>query len=86
MHKMRTISIDDFGVCLSVCLSHGFTQLCCANTAERIGAPRNSVLEGGGPNPPTTREEKFDAAFAKLLWPLFVLLLTHIVTWAEPET
>jgi len=47
MHKMRTISVDDLGVCQSV------TRLCRANTAERIEVllgvetwdPRNIVLD-----------------------------------------
>jgi len=35
MHETRTIAIDDPGR-LSTCMSHGFTRLRCANTAERI--------------------------------------------------
>jgi len=31
--------------------------------------PRNTVLDGG-PDPPTAMGGEFDAAIAKLLWPL----------------
>jgi len=57
---MKTIVIDDRGVCLSVCPSRGSTRLLCAKTAERIkilfglntpGGQRNIVLEWG-PDPP----------------------------------
>jgi len=43
MYEMRTIAIDDPGVCQFVCLSRGFTRLRYANTTERI---RIAVLFG----------------------------------------
>jgi len=76
MHKTRTIAIDDPGR-LSVCLLCGFTRLRCANTAERIGVllgvetlgdPRNTVYDES-----PDFLYVFEAAFAKLLWPLAVL-------------
>jgi len=57
LHRMPEMLItvtDDRGVCLSVCLSRGATQLHCTKTAERIeilfgvntlGSPRNIVLD-----------------------------------------
>jgi len=76
MHDIQTTATDDH-VCQSVCLSRDFTWLRCAKTAERpvcgedSWGPRNIVLDGG-PDPPTARGggSAFDAAFAKLLWPL----------------
>jgi len=59
---------------LTVCLSRRRAR--CAKTAERIdvlfevetpGYPRN-IVSDGSPRPPRQRE--FNAAFAKLLWPL----------------
>jgi len=65
-------------VCQSVCLSRGSTRLHCAKMAEQIkilfmvntpGGPSNIVLDGG-PDTTSARRGGFDAAFAKLLWPL----------------
>jgi len=78
MHDMQTIVTDVYGVCQSVSLSlsRGSTRLHCAKTAEQIKmlfgvntfeGPRNIVLDGG-PDPP--QRGGFDAAFAKILWPL----------------
>jgi len=73
MHEMETIVTDDLGVSLSV--SHA-AQL--AKMAVRVkmlfgvntrGGPRNIVLDGGS-KPPQQVGGGFDAAFAKLLWPL----------------
>jgi len=67
-------------VCQSVCLWRRSTRFHCAKTAEQIKIPfelntfgglRNIVLDEG-PNPPQRARRgggKFDAAFAKLLWP-----------------
>jgi len=61
-------------------MSRGSTRLRCAKTAEQykilfrvntLGNQRNIVLDGGHDPPP--REGGFDAAFAKLLWPLVQL-------------
>jgi len=66
MQEMQTIVTDVCGVCLSVCLSHGSSQLHCAKMAEQIkmlfgvntsGGPRNIVLDVG-PDPPPHREGK----------------------------
>jgi len=67
---MQTIVVDDIGICQSV------TWLCCAKSAEPINGPvwsedsvpKNIVLNGG----PNSHSEggRFDAAIAKLLWPL----------------
>jgi len=74
---MFAVSVH-LSVCSSVCLSCGSTRLHCAKTAEEIKMPfgmntprylRNIVLDGG-PDPPTARGGVFEAAFAKLLWPL----------------
>jgi len=47
------------------------------DSLEALGDQRIIVLDGG-PDPPTTREKGFDAAFAKLLWPLvFYSILEH---------
>jgi len=62
MHEMQTIVTDDRGVCLSVCLSRGYTRLWYAKTVEvlfgvtvkTLGGPRKIVLDGG-PDPPTVR-------------------------------
>jgi len=43
--------------------------------AVTLGEPRNVVLDGDPQHP--TRKWKFDAAFAKLLWPLAVLLVVE---------
>jgi len=64
---------------VSVSLSHGFMRVCYANIAERIEVLlgvetlqdlRNIVLDE---DPNFTHG--FDAAFAKLLWPLVILSL-----------
>jgi len=56
MHEMQTLATDDRGVCPSVSLSCGSTQLHCAKTAEQInilfrantlGGLCNIVLDGG---------------------------------------
>jgi len=56
MHEMQSIATDVRGVCQSVCLSRGSSQLRCAKTAEQIkmlfgvntpGGPWNVVLDGG---------------------------------------
>jgi len=53
---MQPITVDIPGICLS----HGFRQLPCANTAEwvevllrvkTLGDPRNIVLDGGPAGP-----------------------------------
>jgi len=71
---MQTVATDVRGVCLSVCR--------CVKTAERIKilfglnsfkGQRNIVLDGSF-DPPTERRIGFDAAFAKLLWPLVTSL------------
>jgi len=64
MHQMWTIAIDDFGVCLSVCLS--ITRLRCANTAER----REDLFEMETGDPRNIKREsqfspRIDAAFTK---------------------
>jgi len=61
--------MDDPGVCLSVCLS-----------AEQINVlfgvdPRNIVLDEVPLPTPTVKERRFDAASARLLWPLVIILL-----------
>jgi len=33
---MWTTAVNDHNICQSVSLSHGFKQLCCANTGKRI--------------------------------------------------
>jgi len=38
-----------------------------------LRGPRKNVLDGG-PDNPTARGREFDAAFAKLLWPLVVTI------------
>jgi len=61
------------------------SDLMCAETAERIevqfgvktlGGPRNIVLNGG-PDPPAATESALGAAFAKLLWPLVIILCCY---------
>jgi len=52
MHEMRTIAIDDPGVCQSVCHVLGCTKLRCSNTAERI----EIVLRGENSCGPTEHE------------------------------
>jgi len=78
MHQMQTIAINDPGR-----LSVSVTRLHCANTAERIevllgaepsGHPRN-MLSDTSPD----FSDRFDAAFAKLLWPL-VLFCANLDT------
>jgi len=63
MHEIRTIVIDERGVCPPVCLSRGSTRLRYAETAKRIkilfgvnilGGPRNILLDGGT-SPPQLR-------------------------------
>jgi len=66
MHEMRTIAIDDSGVCQAdsqfVCVCHAVS---CSSAAVKTGCvdrgpaedenswgPRNIVLDGGGPDPP----------------------------------
>jgi len=80
--ETRSIAINDpvawvsvsFLVCLSVWLSRDFTRLRCANTAEQIEVllgvefptdTINIVLHGI-----SDFRHRFNAAFAKLLWPL----------------
>jgi len=82
---MRTIAIDDPGVCQSV------TRAGCAKTAERIdvlfgvkthGDPKNIALHGGA-HLLTVKGRGFDAAFAKLLWPLVITSLLRIYMCAR---
>jgi len=77
---MFAVSLS-LSVNLSVCLSRGSTRLNCAKTAEGIKVlfgvntlrgQRNIALDGG-PDPPQ-RGGVFNAAFAKLLWPLVLLI------------
>jgi len=72
IYEIRTSAI----VCQAVCLSRGRG---CAKTAERIdalftvetpGNPRKNVFDEIPIPTPTARGRGFDAAFAKLLWPL----------------
>jgi len=77
MYVMRTIAIDDLwrlSIYQSRCLLRCFTQHCCANTAERIEV----LLEMETYRKPIRREpdcpHRFDAAYAKLLWPLVFLI------------
>jgi len=85
MHEMRSIATDDPGICLSVTHSVGHADGLCKNgrtdQAPVWGGdacdPRNIVLDGG-PCPSAARGSVFDAAFAKLLWPLVVLLIYYL--------
>jgi len=75
MHEMQTTAMN-VPVCQSVCLSHSFTRLWCANIPEWIEVlfgvktlghcirwgSRTPMARGGG--------SAFYAAFAKLLWSL----------------
>jgi len=72
MLEVRTIAINNPGICFSVSLS----WFSCAKTAKRnevlfgaktLGGTRNIVLNGG-PDSPTARGKRGDAAFAKLLY------------------
>jgi len=78
MRGMQTIVTDVRGVCPPVCLSHGSTRFHCAKTAKRtktrfrvntLRSTRNVVLDVD-PDHPQQAKGGFDAAFAKLLWPL----------------
>jgi len=75
MHEMRTIAVDDSGVCQCN------TQAGCAKTAEWIdvlfvsetpGDPRNVVSDGV--HIATVWGRRFDAAFTNLLWRLAMCL------------
>jgi len=72
--------------CLFVSLSHGLTGIHCAKTAEQIkilfgvntlGGPMNIVLDEGF-DPRRVRGGGFDAAFAKLLWPLVFVTAVQV--------
>jgi len=58
---------DILTLCQSVSLS--VTRLCCANTVERIEVLFGIEILG---------DNELDAAFAKLLWPLFIVHKTNI--------
>jgi len=79
MHQMQTIASD---VSVFQSVYHAATL---SKTGERteimfgvktLGGPSNTMLDGGPITPPTARggERAFDAAFAKLLWPLVLLM------------
>jgi len=85
---MQTIVTDVRRVCPSVCLSRDSTRLRCAKTAEQIkilfvvktlGGPRNNIVLDGSHDSPTARGGGFDAAFAKLLWPLVIIIIIIII-------
>jgi len=81
-------------VSLSDCLSHGFTRLHCAKTAQRTEilfevkipvVPKHIVLDGR-PDHLTARGERFDAAFAELLWSLVGNLAFCVIHYTEKLT
>jgi len=65
MHKIRTISIDDPGVCQSACHAGG-----CAETTEQIdvllGVKTPDNPKAGGPHPPTVTERGFDTGLCRV--------------------
>jgi len=67
---MRTIAIDDPGVCQSV------TRAKCAKTAERIDVlfGVETPLDPRSTPSHTARRKGSDATFAKLLWPVVMFL------------
>jgi len=77
MHTIVTLPMIAVSVCLSVCHAAqlGFTVQKWLNGSRSClgwttpGGLSNIVLDGG-PDPSTARGGGFDAAFAKLLWPL----------------
>jgi len=76
----------------SACLSllRGSTRLRCAKTTKQIkilfgvntiGGHKKHIVLDGGPDTPPSEGERFDAAFAKLLWPLVILLSEQDIRW-----
>jgi len=66
---------------LSVSLSHGVMQLCCANTAEQINVLLGVETFGNSKNTGSFDSPcGFDVALAKLLWPFVpVVILLHML-------